>query len=53
MTVELYDLESDLREESDVSGEHPEVVAKIEAIMEQEHTPSTIERFQFEVLGDR
>jgi arylsulfatase A-like enzyme len=53
MTLELYDLESDIREESDVSGEHPEVVAEIEAIMKREHTPSTIERFQFEALGDR
>ena len=30
-----------------------EVVAEIEAIMKREHTPSTIERFQFEVLGER
>ena len=51
--IELYDLESDPREESDVSGEHPEVVAEIAAIMGREHTPSSIERFQFEVLGDR
>jgi arylsulfatase len=53
LTLELYDLESDVREESDVSGEHPEVVAEIEAIMKREHTPSSIERFQFEVLEDR
>jgi arylsulfatase A-like enzyme len=52
MTVELYDLESDLEEE-DVSAEHPEVVARIEAIMEREHTPSEIERFRFEVLGEK
>ena len=53
MTIELYDLESDIREETDVSGEHPDVVAEIEAIMKREHTPSTIERFQFEVLGEK
>jgi len=52
MEIELYDLESDLREESDVADEHPDVVARVEAIMEQEHTPSAIERFRFAVLGD-
>ncbi len=53
MTVELYDLESDIREENDVSGEHPEVIAQIETIMEREHTPASIERFRFEVLGEK
>jgi arylsulfatase len=52
MDIELYDLESDA-EENDVSAENSEVVARIEAIMKREHTASTIERFQFEVLGDR
>jgi len=52
MALELYDLQSDL-EEHDVAAEHADVVARIEAIMEREHTPSPIERFHFEVLGDR
>jgi len=52
MKVELFDLENDL-EENDVAAEHPEVVAEIEAIMEREHTPSEIERFRFEVLGEK
>jgi len=52
MALELYDLQSDL-EENDVAKEHPDVVARIEAIMEREHTPSPIERFHFEMLGDR
>jgi len=52
MDIQLFDLESDL-EENDVSAEHPDVVAQIEAIMEREHTPSEIERFRFEVLGEK
>jgi arylsulfatase len=52
LDVELYDLEADL-ENNDLSAEHPEVVAEIEAIMEQEHTVPEIERFRFEVLGDK
>jgi arylsulfatase A-like enzyme len=50
--IELYDLETDL-EENDVSAENPEIVARIEAIMTREHIPSTIERYQFEALGDK
>jgi arylsulfatase A-like enzyme len=50
--IELFDLESDL-EENDVSAAHPEIVARIAAIMEREHTPSEIPRFRFEVLGER
>jgi arylsulfatase len=49
--IELFDLDTDL-EEHDVSADHPEIVAHIEAIMEREHTPSEIERFRFPVLGD-
>ena len=52
LDIELYDLDADLREENDVADEHPDVVARIGAIMKQEHTPSPIERFRFEVLGD-
>ncbi len=35
--MELYDLEKDLGETTDVSGAHPEIVAEIDAIMEREH----------------
>jgi arylsulfatase len=51
LTVELYDLETDL-EENDVADEHPDVVARMEAIMAEAHTPSEIEGFRFEVLGE-
>ena len=53
MTIELYNLEDDLREEHDVADEHPEVVAEIEAIMVREHVPATIERFKIKELGDK
>ncbi len=53
LDVELYDLEADPLEENDLAADHPDVVARIAAVMEQEHVPSESERFQFEVLGDR
>jgi arylsulfatase len=53
MALELYNLEENPREENDVAGEHPDVVAEIEAIMKREHVPATIERFKFKELGDK
>ena len=53
MTLELYNLEEDPREENDVAAEHADVVAEIEAIMKREHVPATIERFKIKELGDK
>lgn len=35
----LYDLEKDIAESRDVAGEHPEVIAQIERIAREQHTP--------------
>jgi arylsulfatase A len=37
---ELYDLESDLGEQNDVAGRHPDVVARLAALLAREHAPS-------------
>ena len=52
MTIELYDLENDIREEHDVAGQYPEIVKKIETIMKQEHQPPENKTFKIEQLGD-
>ncbi|NOY95772.1 MAG: arylsulfatase [Chlorobi bacterium] len=51
-TLELYNLDEDIREQNDVAADNPAIVKKIEAIMEQEHTPAEIERFKIKELGD-
>lgn len=38
--IQLYDLATDVGEETDVSTEHPDVVAKIESIMDNAVTPN-------------
>lgn len=38
--LELYDLDADPREGSNVASQHPEVVREIDAIMTREHIPS-------------
>jgi arylsulfatase A-like enzyme len=44
--IALYDLETDSAEEVDVADQHPEVVARIQALMDS-RTPSEIARWNF------
>ncbi len=37
--VELYDLETDLAETSDLAAEHPDIVLKLTAMMDRNHEP--------------
>ena len=53
LEVELYDLNNDIQEQNNLAIQYPEVVEKIEAIMKQEHIPSTLEKFKFAQLGDK
>ncbi|MFR9497412.1 MAG: arylsulfatase [Rikenellaceae bacterium] len=46
--IELYDIVKDPSETTNLAAEHPDIVAQIEAIMAQEHTPSDIYQFDFE-----
>lgn len=52
MKITLYDLESDIQEQKDVSSAHPDVVKQMEQIMLKEHTPAVNERFRVKELGD-
>jgi arylsulfatase A-like enzyme len=53
MKLELYNLSNDPMELRDVADSNPELVATMEAIMEQEHTPAEIDRFKIKELGDK
>ena len=44
--IQLYDLGSDPREQTDVAKYHPEIVKKMEEIMEQEHTKPQLKSFE-------
>jgi hypothetical protein len=45
--LELYDLSTDIGEQHDVAGEHPEIDAKMEKIMLDARTRPEIESFRF------
>ncbi|NOY61488.1 MAG: arylsulfatase [Calditrichaeota bacterium] len=52
LKIELYDLNNDISEEHDVAAEHPDIVKRIEQIMQREHVPPQLDRFKMKALGD-
>jgi arylsulfatase len=50
LKIELYDLTSDIGERNDVAAQHPQIVSRITAIMQREHTPS--ELFPIRILDE-
>jgi arylsulfatase len=53
MTIELYDLESDPGETTDLAGKYPEIIARIDSIMKAAHSPAELDRFKIKELGDK
>lgn len=52
LAVELYDLETDSLETTNLAAQHPEVVAQIETILQEARVSPLTDRFKFEALGD-
>ncbi len=50
--IELYDLSQDIKEQTDLSDQFPDLIKRIGAIMEEEHEPSINENFKLDELGD-
>lgn len=50
LTIELYNLNEDPAEEFDISGDYPDIVRRIEEIMDKEHNTPEIERFRMEAI---
>ena len=46
--IEIYDLESDRAETSDLAAQNSELIARIQKIFEQSHTPSPLWKFKWE-----
>ena len=42
LAIELYHLERDISESTDVAARHPDVVRRMAALMKQEHVPSSL-----------
>jgi len=52
MKIELYHLDQDPNEQKDIAPENPDVVRRIQEVMDNQHIPSEIDRFKFPQLGD-
>ncbi len=50
LEIDLFNLETDIACQNNVALAHPDIIAKIEAIMASEHQPSTVKRFQIPIL---
>jgi arylsulfatase len=52
MTIQLFNLETDPQEQTNLADQFPELVQKAESIMKKEHSPALLDRFKMEQLGD-
>ncbi len=52
LKTELYNLETDLQELTDIAAQHPEIVKQMEQIMKKEHVPAVQDIFKMKALGD-
>lgn len=52
LEIQLFNLEEDIQELSDVADQYPEVVKQIKEIFKKEHTPAEMEKFRMKQLGD-
>jgi arylsulfatase len=52
LKLELFNLETDIQELTDLSASYPEIVRQMEQIMVKEHVPATNELFRMKQLGD-
>jgi len=44
---ELYDMESDEKETTDIASKHPEIIAKLDGIVKKEHNQATLKEWEF------
>lgn len=50
MKIKLFDLDNDIREEKDISGDHPDIVQRIGDIMKHEHHRADVNVFRLKAL---
>ena len=52
LDIELFDLDKDKQEQNNLASKFPDVIKKIEIIMQKEHIPAILDRFKIAQLGD-
>ncbi len=52
MNIQLFNLDSDIREQNNVADQYPEIVAGMKEIMKNQHAIPEIDQFKMKALGD-
>lgn len=52
LKIQLFNLDKDIREQHDVSAQHPDVVKRMKDIMEKEHMPPEVNSFRIKALEE-
>ena len=52
LEVELYNLETDIKEQINIANQYPTIVERMKRIMVEEHEPASNKKFKFKQLGD-
>ncbi len=53
MEIQLFNLDNDLQEQTNVAADNPDIIKKMQGIMANEHQQAQLERFRMEALGDQ
>lgn len=51
-TIHLYNLTTDLQEQSDIASDHPDMVEYVKSIFRKEHIPSDNPRWRYDVIDE-
>ncbi len=49
-TIQLYNLQTDIQEQHDISGAHPDKISFVREIFKREHIPSNNPRWRYDVI---
>ena len=52
LSIELFDLATDIQETINVADQYPKIIEKTERIMKKEHRKSVLSRFRFPAFGE-
>jgi len=52
LKIELYDLDSDIREQNNIADKKPRIVKEIGSIMKKEHNPPILSKFKMEAIDN-
>ena len=53
LKLKLFDLNADLQEQRDISDQYPDIIKKMEGIMQKEHHTADVRSFRMKILDEK